>query len=405
MWFQYRAKKGDGGVETGYLEARDLEAAKKQLQGRFVAIFELKAQENRAAESRACKPLRVSSDALVGFYRRLPTMLGSGLSLAPSLNFLAESESDPQLQKAIEIISQGVSSGLKLSSAMAQPQVRPLFSQVVLGLVALGENTGALTEAMLRVADLAEAQQRLRRSILSALTYPAFLFLAILGMGAFFILVLAPGDEGLFSALGTELPWPTRMLTSFSKVLRSPGWLIAAALLLAAAVWLFRRAFQQDPNFRRQVDARLLEVPLVGSLLQKTVSAQMLYVISTGLQVGMPTTGALQLARDVCTNTALQKGYDRAIAAFREGNDLAEVLRQEEVFPMMVTSMIAMGLEVGNLEIILARISQMYEEDVDQALTAATRLAEPLLLAFAGLMSAFLALATLLPIIQVANNL
>lgn len=403
MWFQFRAKKQDGSTEVGYLNAPNLDAAKKQLSQKFVAILELSKQDKDGRGGN--KPYRVPADITVGFFRRLATMLHAGMPLAQSLDYLGSSESNQQLAAALEEIFSEVSTGQRFSVALTRPRVRPLFSNVVIGLVQLGESTGALVDSLLRIAELGETQIRMKRAIISALTYPAFLFLAIVAMGLFFTLVLAPGDAALFGSLGTELPLPTRMMISLSGFIRNPLWVAAffggGALLAAVLV----RQYRRSEKLRLKVHRRLLKLPIIGSLARKTVSAQMLYVISCSLQVGMTTGDSLKLAREVCSNLEFRQRFDEALKAFRDGDDLAEALAYHDVFPHLVVTMIQLGLEVGNLEIVLAKVSVLYEEDVTQALTAATQLAEPILLAFAGGMSAFLALATLLPIINVVNTL
>lgn len=402
MWFKYRAKKGDGATETGYLSAANLADAKKQLNEKFVALLELSQQDKGELKD---KPFRVAPEIVAGFFRRLATMINAGMPLAQSLDYLASSESDRQLSGALEHIHYQVSSGQRLSVTMTMPAVRQVFTKVMVGMVQLGENTGALVDALMRIAELCETQLRLRRAVISALTYPAFLFMAIIAMGLFFTLVLAPGDSSLFSSLGAELPLPTRMMIGLSKVIRSPFWMITIVGSLGFTFLLIRRRLQTDENFRRMVDAWLMRLPIIGPLVVKTVSAQMLYVLSCALQVGMPTAEALKLAREVCTNLHFRSRFDKAIAEFRDGTSLDEALALHEVFPHLVLTMVGMGLEVGNLELVLGKISEMYEEDVTQSLTAATQLAEPILLGFAGALSAFLALATLLPIINVVNSL
>ncbi|MBS2038574.1 type II secretion system F family protein [bacterium] len=403
MWYRYRAKKGDGGLETGFLNAPNLTDAKKQLNQRFVAILELNEQDKEGR--RGSKPYKVAPDVVTGFFRRLATMLHAGMPLAQSLDYLASSESDPQLTKALEELYQDVSTGQRFSVSMTRPMVRNLFSNVMVGLVQLGENTGALVDSLFRIAELCETQLRLKRAVISALTYPSFLFLAIIAMGLFFTLVLAPGDAALFGSLGTELPLPTKMMIELSHIISNPFWVCGILGGTALTVTIFMRQLRRNDRFRLEIHRRLLGVPVIGGLVRKTVSAQMLYVISCALQVGMTTGDALKLAREVCTNLEFRQRFDDALKAFREGDDLAEALERYEVFPHLVLTMIQMGLEVGNLEIVLSKISVMYEEDVTQSLTSATQLAEPLLLAFAGAMSAFLALATLLPIINVVNTL
>lgn len=403
MWYKYRAKKGDGSTETGYLNAPNLADAKKQLTQKFVAILELNEQDKD--HKKGTKPYKVPPDVITGFFRRLATMLHAGMPLAQSLDYLACSESDQQLAKALEEIFQDVSTGQRMSVAMTRPMVKNLFSNVMVGLVQLGESTGALVDSLFRIAELCETQLRLKRAVVSALTYPSFLFMAIIAMGLFFTLVLAPGDAALFGSLGTELPMPTQMMINLSKILRSPFWMVSICGGTFLTVIIFLRKLGHDDNFRLMIHRRILKIPVIGGLVRKTVSAQMLYVISCALQVGMTTSDALKLAREVCSNMEFRHRFDEALKAFRDGDELSEALERYEVFPHLVLTMIQMGMEVGNLEIVLGKISTLYEEDVTQSLTSATQLAEPLLLAFAGAMSAFLALATLLPIINVVNTL
>lgn len=403
MWYKYRAKKGDGSTETGYLNAPNLADAKKQLTQKFVAILELNEQDKD--HKKGTKPYKVPPDIITGFFRRLATMLHAGMPLAQSLDYLACSESDQQLAKALEEIFQDVSTGQRMSVAMTRPMVKNLFSNVMVGLVQLGESTGALVDSLFRIAELCETQLRLKRAVVSALTYPSFLFMAIIAMGLFFTLVLAPGDAALFGSLGSELPMPTQMMINLSKILRSPFWMISIIGGTFLTVFIFLRKLRHDDNFRLMIHRRILKIPVIGGLVRKTVSAQMLYVISCALQVGMTTSDALKLAREVCSNMEFRHRFDEALKAFRDGDELSEALERYEVFPHLVLTMIQMGMEVGNLEIVLGKISTLYEEDVTQSLTSATQLAEPLLLAFAGAMSAFLALATLLPIINVVNTL
>ncbi|MBT9585743.1 type II secretion system F family protein [bacterium] len=385
------------------MNAPNLVDAKKQLAAKFVAVLEL-SEQDKSGKAKD-KPFRVAPDVVSGFFRRLATMLNAGLPLAQCLDYLANSESDPQLVGALEEIHTQVSSGQRFSMAMTMPAVRGIFSKVMVGLVQLGENTGALVDSLFRIAELCETQLRLRRAVISALTYPAFLFLAILAMGLFFTLVLAPGDASLFSSLGSELPGPTKMMISLSQKLRSPTWVIGVCGLVLLGYLMFVRRMRSDEAFQLRLHGIALRIPILGPLIVKTVSAQMLYVLACSLEVGMSTSDALKLAREVCTNLQFRKRFDLALADFREGTDLAESLQRYEVFPHLVITMIHMGLEVGSLELVLAKISVLYEEDVTSSLTAATQLAEPILLAFAGAMSAFLALATLLPIINVVNTI
>lgn len=350
-------------------------------------------------------PIRVKQERLVPFFRRLATMMKSGVNAANAFEFLAQGEDDPNLAEALELVTQMVMSGHTISSALASPRLKLVFDPTVIGMFRVGEQTGGLTEVAERLADLLEKQQRLRREVVSAMTYPAALLLVIGVVAAIFIVVLGPRDSGLFAMFDSELPWPTEVLVNGADVLKSPAWLGGALALLVGFCFWFRSRWRSTPSFRLTVDSLLLEIPLIGILIQKIESARMLYVIATATEVGIPMVRSLDLAHHVCGNAQLKTRFSDAFKLFRNGTELDEALERMEVFPQMVTSMIRLGLEAGSLDQILAKISVTYEEDVHTTLSNTTRMLEPLLLSFAGLLAGFLALATLLPIIEVANKL
>lgn len=272
-------------------------------------------------------------------------------------------------------------------------------------MIAVGERTGGLTESALRLADLTERQFRLRRSITSALAYPAVLLGVILAVGALFVLVIAPGDQGLFAMFGGKLPWPSQVLVSLSKGLRSPWFWILVGVVLPALGLAAGRLLRAWPGLRLAVDTWLWRAPLVGELVRKSLSARVLAVLSASLRVGIPALEAMNLARQVAVNQVLDQGLARATERFREGTDLATALEAQQVFPRVVTALMAVGQETGTLDGLLNRACVLFEEDVEAALTRLSKMLEPLLLALAGLAATFVALATLLPVLEIAGHI
>lgn len=288
---------------------------------------------------------------------------------------------------------------------MSDPRLRHVFDRVSIGMVALAEQTGQLTKIMAKLADLKERQLNLSRSLISALTYPGVLFCVIVLMGLLFTTILGPGEEGLFAAFGAEIPWPTRVVQKISAFVRSP-WLIAglaAAFFLIA--WAFREQMRTSPSFRLRVHVLLATIPVLGPLLHKIECAKILYVLSDGMDVGIPAVQVLAIARDVCANEKVKVELSGVVRAFADGSDLNEALALYPIFPRMALSMVEVGMESGKLDKVLQQASLGFEEDVQMALDNVARLAEPLLLAFAGLMAGFLAIATLLPIINMVQNI
>lgn len=400
--FHYRAMDADGKVREGTLQASSEDRARKMLLGRYAALMDL--SESTVPKERT-QALRVRHETVVMFYRRFASMLAAGVTVSRALEFLRSSEPDKRMADVLEDLVNGVNGGRPLSAVISGPHLRAVFPTTCVGLVGLGEQTGALTEAMGKLAELTEAQLRQKRAMLAALTYPAVLFVTIILMALFFVFILGPGDGGLFAAFEGELPWPTRVMAGLAKVLRSP-WIALATFGGVAVVgyWTFE-LIRFNRRVRLWVHESALHAPLVGDLIRKSITSRMLYVLSSALQVGVPATRALQMAAEVCTNDGLRRDFEAALREFRNGADLAQALERHEVFPRLVTAMIQTGQETGHLEEVLARVCHAYEDEVEMTLANLTRLAEPILLAFGGVVSGFLAVATMMPLIQLVNKL
>lgn len=403
MEFYYRVVTKDGRRDEGKLKARNERQAREKLLAEHASILTLMDAKNLAGKLE--KPFKVSVEKVAIFFRRLATMLGAGVSLTDGLDFLAESEPDPALQEAVVFLTKQVMNGMSLSAAMRSPRFKRIFDPVSIGMVQMGEQTGQLLDSIAKIADQMERHLRLSRSLTSALTYPAVLLVVILAMGLLFTLVLGPGEGGLFAAFGEEIPWPTKVVQSISEVVKRP-WLMALIIGgIAAVVMGVKRHLRDNAKSRLAFHGYLLGTPAIGPLIQKTECARLLWVMADGLSVGLPAIKCMGMARDVCKNDSMRVAFTRVIEAFSHGEEFSLALAQFQLFPAMVISMIEVGMESGKLDVVMRRVCETYEEDVQMALDNIARLAEPLLLAFAGAMAAFLALATLLPIINMVNTL
>lgn len=403
MQFYYKVATVDGRRDEGIIRSRNERRAREDLLRRYAKILVIK--ESHEAKELLLKPFKAPMAKVAVFFRRLGTMLGAGVQLADALEFLCESETDDGLREAIEFLSKEVMSGNSISGAMRKAKFRRVFDPVSIGMVQMGEQTGELTKVVDKIADQMERNLKLTRSIASAMTYPCVLFVVILLMGALFTLVLGPGEGGLFSAFGEEIPWATRVVQQVSEVVRRP-WLIALGIGVLVSLFLTIKGYiGRNPTARMKFDATLLQLPLLGDLIHKAETARLLYVMGDGLSVGLPALKCMHMARDVCGNDKMRREFTRVITNFSEGETFADALNQASLFPHMVISMIEVGMESGKLDIVMNQVCVNYEEDVQMTLENVTRLAEPLLLAFAGAMAAFLALATLLPIINMVDTL
>lgn len=337
---------------------------------------------------------------LIFFYRRLSVMLGAGIPLLACLESLLRAEEDEEMRQLLDQLCASLQRGNSLSKSMAGAGK---FSPLALGFVTLGEATGRLQLAIDRLADLSERDFRLRHAVRAALTYPGAILVVMVVLGSGFLLLLGSGDSALFASTGAELPWATRLLVTIAGWLRNPRILLPALLyllgLLLACRWMLRR----DPRLRKRFHAAVLDLPVLGMAIRKTHVARMLYVLAAAICVGLPVAKALQLARATCNNDFMLDRLDWAMAAFQEHGDLAETMEECEFFPPLVVSMVRLGLETGKLNVVLDRLANNYEDEVDFSLKQAVRLIEPLLLGVAGLAAGFLAIAALQPLFGLSD--
>lgn len=403
MEFYYHVVTKDGRRDEGILNARNHVLAREKLLSEHASILKLVEAEKGA--SAVSKPFRSNLANVAVFFRRLSTLLGAGVQLADSLDFLIESEDDPGLREATKELAHNVMSGHNLSGAMRGARFKYIFDPVTIGMVQMGEQTGQLQPVVDKIANQLERNLKLSRSLISTLTYPAVLFVVIVCMGLLFTMVLGPGEGGLFEAFGEQIPWPTRVVQEVSLIIKNPFLVGGIVITLVGSVIAAKKYLEANAVARMRVHALLLQTPMLGTLVQKTECSRLLYIMADGLSVGLPAVKCMAMARDTCSNDRMRQQFSRVIQTFSDGDELAHSFAIHGLFPNMVVSMLEVGVESGKLDLVMRQVCDTYEEDVQMTLDNVARLAEPLLLAFAGAMAAFLALATLLPIINMVNTL
>lgn len=351
--------------------------------------------------SLAVRGIRAGEVAL--FFRRLHTMVVSGISLPDSMVYLERGEANPAFRQVLASCLDTLLKGYPLSMGFKRyPQV---FGVLSVEMVATGESTGALSCTFGHLAQLAERNIERKQRIKSALAYPTCLFVVMVLVVALFVTFVAPGDEGLFSALGDDIPWPSQVLIGISSVVTNPLLMVGlggGALTLAL---LFRRSYHQSPEFRLSIDSGLLGLPVLGKLISALESARCLDVLATSLSVGLTIVQALKNSLRVVSNEKFRRDLEAANQAIIEGSGLGAALAANTSIPRFATSLIEVSEEAGALDGALDRCARILDEQVNDALERAVVLAEPLLLALGGTAAGFVAIATFLPIMRLIAEL
>lgn len=335
------------------------------------------------------------------FANKLAVLIDSGVPIVRSLTLMANQQKKPLFRRSLEAISQNISQGESLSSAMRQwPKV---FDRLSVAMIEAGETGGVLDETLKRLSILLEQNAKLQNQIKGALGYPvAVLVIAVavfLGMTIFLI----PTFATIFDQLGAELPWFTQMMVRISALLRSPFSIyLIGALILAA--WLFR-GFYKTPTGRRRVDVALLKLPLFGDLIQKTSTAQFCRTFSSLSKAGVPILTALEIVRDTVGNVIIADAIAFSSQELQNGIPLSEALASKTVFPDMALSMLEVGEETGEMDKMLSKVADFYEDEVESTAKALTALLEPVMIVIVGIIVAAILLAMYMPMFSVFDKI
>lgn len=332
--------------------------------------------------------------------RQLATLVKAGMPLLRALRTVSDQLDPGSLRDVFASISADVESGVKLSDAFARyPR---WFPRYYVNMVRAGELGGLLDQILTRLAELLEKQARLRHRVRSALMYPAFVMVAAFAILVILMVFVVPTFVSMFTELGSALPLPTQILVTTSALMRQWWW---AFLLVCAAVPTLARAALATPGGRRAIDAASLRAPVFGSLVERLLVARFARTLGTLLAAGVPILSALETVRATMTNVIMDEALRDVEQSLKAGESLARPMEISGVFPPLVTRMIALGEETGQLDEMLIRVADSYEEEVEVQLAGLTQLLEPLLIVAVGGMVGFIVVAMFMPLLSLTKLL
>ncbi len=338
---------------------------------------------------------RVKTQDVALMTRQMSTLLGSNIQLVEALGALLEQTENPKLRNVLAKIRDRVTEGSKLSDAMkAHPSV---FSDMYTNMINAGESSGALDVVLTRLADFMEGQSKLRGKVVSAMIYPAIMSIVGVGLMVMLLTYVVPKVTKIFEDVDATLPLPTKILMGVSSGLSNYWYLFVFAIPAIIIVW---KRYLKTPNGRAFWDRKLLTLPIVGRINRLIIVARFSRTLATLLSSGVPLMGALDIVKNIITNTRLREVIEQTRDSVREGASMADPLKRSGEFPPLVVHMISIGEKTGDMERMLERVADTYDADVDNTLSTLTTLLEPIMiLVMAGVVS-FIVLSILLPIMQ-----
>lgn len=336
------------------------------------------------------------------FSRQFAVLINAGVALVRSLGVLADQCPNPKLKKALQQINADVQQGTNLSDSMRKhPQC---FDGLYVSMVQAGEVGGVLDEVMNRLAKLLEDVARLNNQIKSAMTYPVAVgFIAVvifIGMTVFLIPIFAD----MFEQLGGDLPFFTKLMMAVSDFLRTPLYVVGIIVVVVAMVVSFRQYYKTRIG-RETIDRISLKAPLFGDLIQKNATARFCRTFGSLSRSGVPILTALEIVRDTAGNQVISNAIDQARREVQTGGMISLALQREQVFPIMAIQMISIGEETGEIDSMLMKVADFYEDEVEQAVKALTSIMEPIMIVVLGGMVGSILVALYLPIFKIMDQI
>ncbi|MFL0754554.1 MAG: type II secretion system F family protein [Prochlorococcus sp.] len=412
-------ESASGQTRTITIKAADLTTAKKLLRHRGIRAKDLRATLNDKANSKEQKSKNSSNRGLLSidlraalekspgvkekavFANKLSALVNAGIPIVRSLDLMANQQRLPMFKRALMKVSLDVNEGTSMGAAMRQwPKV---FDHLSIAMVEAGELGGVLDESLQRLAKLLEDNSRLKNQIKGALGYPvAVLIIAVLvflGMTIFLI----PTFAGIFEDLGAELPMFTQLMVDLSELLRSSFSLILVGVLLVS-IWIFNRYYATHQG-RRQVDRLKLKMPLFGDLIIKNATAQFSRIFSSLNRAGVPILMSLEISSETAGNSIISDAILKSRTLVQEGVLLSAALARQKVLPEMALSMLAIGEETGEMDLMLSKVADFYEDEISTSLKALTSMLEPAMIVVVGVIVGSILLAMYLPMFTIFDQI
>jgi type IV pilus assembly protein PilC len=407
--FQYEAMDSTGAEVKDTIEAGSEEEAQAQVRkmGYFVTKITEKAKKQAKAKDVKAKKKRksfsiggVSSKQLCTFTRQLSVLQDAGLPVLRSLKILEGQMKPGPLKNALMDVVDDIESGSTLSEAFAKhPKV---FDRLYVNMVKAGEAGGALEVILQRLAQFKEKAQSLKRKVTSAMVYPIVVVLVATAIVGFIMYFIIPKFKKIFADFGVDLPRMTNIVIAISDWIVDYFYLIP---LIPISFWIFIKLLKKNRSGAYFVDRVKLLIPVMGGIVEKTVVARTTRTLGTLVASGVPILEALSIVRETSGNAVFERAFQRVIDSIREGDTIAQPLKESRLVDDMVVNMIDVGEETGDLDTMLNKIADVYDEEVDTLVESLVSLLEPIMIVFLGGVIGFIVIALFMPLVKLITEL
>jgi type IV pilus assembly protein PilC len=396
--FVYKGINSYGEKRKGHIEAQSVEGARSQLKKMRITPSVVKEAPKDLFANVAFMQPKITGKDVVIFTRQLSTMIDAGLPLVQSLEILATQQENPTFKKVLNESRADVETGSTIAESFKKhPEC---FDNLYCNMIDAGEVGGILDTILGRLAGYMEKNMTLIKKVKGAMTYPVICLCISMVVVAVMLIFVVPVFAKMFSDFDSALPGPTQFVVDASEFAKSYFYLMGIGLF--GLIWAIKKYYKTDKG-QMNIDRLLLVAPIIGPLLRRVAVSKFTRTLSTMLASGVPILDALNVVARTAGNKVIEQAVFRVTDAISEGRPLAEPLEETGVFPGMVVQMINVGEATGALDVMLEKIADFYDEEVDQAVDNLTAAIEPLMMVFLGGLIGGLVIAMYLPIFKLAG--
>ncbi|MCX7698057.1 MAG: type II secretion system F family protein [Candidatus Goldbacteria bacterium] len=394
--FSYKARTPDGRVIDGQIDVENEAALIQKLKAQKLTLVSATKTGGLAALFKLGP--KVKTEQIAIFARQFSTMIGAGLPVLQSLNILIEQTEDKVFKEILTKVRDDIGSGTNLSDAMSKfPSV---FDSLFCNMIKAGELSGALDQILERLATYLEKAEALKQKIKGAMMYPITISIIAILIVILLMVKVIPTFKTVFESFGTGLPTPTKILISISEFEQRWAIFQVGALVAIGFIVSVLRRTQRGGYI---IDSYLLKLPIFGQLVKKSTVARFSRTLGTLLKSGVQILDALETVARSAGNKVVEKALMDTRNAVREGQSLTEPLKATGLFPAMVIQMVSVGEETGKLDEMLLRMSDFYDQEVDNAVEALMSMLEPLIMAFLGVVIGGIVIAMFIPMFSLGS--
>lgn len=393
--FQYVVKSGEGQTVQGTLDAANEGDVVNELRGRGFLIMEIrKAKDSKVTKSRK----KVGTDDVVTFTRQMSTMIDAGLPLLQALHIMTEQMDNLNFREIIREVASEIEGGSSLSEAMAKhPKA---FDKLYCSMIKVGEASGMFAEILNKVATYMEEAAKLKRKIKSAMVYPSVVSGMAMIITLFLLIKIVPVFKEIFEGFGSALPGPTQVVVTISDIVRS--YFLVVVLIMVAIVVACKMSYKTEGG-RLFFDKMTFKLPVFGDIFKKAALSRFTKTLGTLISSGVPMIQSMEIVQSVAGNALIENAIRNVTKKIMQGEGVAGPLGDAKIFPPMVVRMVDVGERTGKLDLMLQKISEFYDDQVNNSVAALTSLIEPLLIGFLGVVVGGIVVCMFMPILKLSS--